>query len=340
MVSTKRDTPPQSSVEAALRQFKRQELRGRKKSSAIQIASDVGLRSVALAVGWYGVLRGDVVVSIAAAMWCGLVSISLVGSWFHEALHGNLGIRGWRRSAIRYAITAPFAVSQPWWDYKHLRGHHPSPRDALLDPDIQFGALARVTPAQPYRTTHRLQHVTFWLLAPLATLAMLVPKELKQLRRLSPRSAPTVARFLIDKYVFFVLLWGGVILARGPMLGMGVWCAFFLTTGTLAAVIAQVQHNANRLPTVPVSSADLTYQLQSSSDIGCHKGLWWWVSGGTTFHVVHHLVPQLSFLELPASTTRLRRVLDDHGETVPMFATMSVALRSHRARLRELSLAD
>jgi fatty acid desaturase len=182
-----------------------------------------------------------------------------------------------------------------------------------------------------------------WLVLPFATLNMLKPNELWGLRRFRKYNGlgepPSGLVFLADKYPPLVLAWLPVFLSQGLTRGFTTFLVFHLACGTLVSAITQVQHNT----TLSDDSDDyslrwpLCEQLARTTDVGHSQGLWWWLCGGTNFHVAHHLIPSLSFLELPAVTARLRVELARTGIKYPAHDTVWTALRSHALLLRRLA---
>jgi linoleoyl-CoA desaturase len=50
------------------------------------------------------------------------------------------------------------------WRFKHNLSHHTYTNVAGADDDIDIGPLGRLSPAQPHRSLHRLQHFYLWFL--------------------------------------------------------------------------------------------------------------------------------------------------------------------------------
>ena len=324
-------------LERALRSFCRQELQSRRPPSPLRIAADVGPRVALAALGVASMTRSDLPLACFGAGLLAVATVSLVGSWFHEALHGNILRSSTARYLVRVTCTAPLAVSQSWWNYKHLRGHHPNPQDPERDPDIQFGPIARVCNDQEWRPTHRLQAWTFWLFSPLTTIAMAMPGEFRHLR--SARRVGTRGhfwRYAIEKYTPSLLFWLPFYWTRPLPTALVVSGVFWLTTGIIAAAVTQAQHTALTRPLGVDDPLPLTKQLLSSSDLTSSLRMWWWVSGGTSKHVVHHLVPKLTFLELPAATIRLNECLRPFALEVHTFPSFRAVLKSHTRILRDL----
>lgn len=275
-------------------------------------------------------------VAAFAGAVCGAAYISLIGSWFHEAVHRNLRLSSPRLRMIRYLCSAPFGVSQYWWDEKHLRGHHPSPH-AMDDPDTRFGIFARVNPNVAHHKMHRVQTVTFWLLSPFATLAMAAPGELRHLRNSS--SYRGLGRYLLDKYLPPAVFWG-LISFGSPRLShvLPGLIAFFASSGLIATIVTQSQHSSVALDDhITDPTLRFARQFVRSADLTNRRGIWWWLSGGTSLHVVHHLAPRLTFLELPRARAQLDRRLEGTGWRVREFASARSAFLAHLRTLSALS---
>ncbi|MDQ4078594.1 MAG: fatty acid desaturase, partial [Chloroflexota bacterium] len=114
---------------------------------------------------------------------------------------------------------------------------------------------------------------------------------------------------------------------------------FQALSGVITSIFTQVQHNTADAIGGELIEDPLVRQFLSSSDVGSSRRLWWWISGGATLHVAHHLLPQLSFLEAPGATLRLRKHLDEVGVAFPAYPNMRRALSAHRALLRHLAVS-
>lgn len=272
-------------------------------------------------------------------------TVSLLGSWFHDAVHKNTILSPIGRSITKRLIAAPVGFSPLWWEYKHVRLHHKYVGNPEFDPDIQFGYVARVSAAQPWNRTHSSQHIHMWLLYPLAVINMLKPAEIWQRRRFCELaglgSAPAAWRFVADKYIPFTAVWLPVVFARGPQDAVPIMLTFFSVSGVLASLVTQVQHNTSGSDTQVHFSSEwpLCEQIAQSSDVRVAptQSVWWWISGGTNYHTIHHLIPSLSFLELPEATRRLQQGLKDHGYDVNCHPSLRAAIMSHARLLRMLS---
>src|ERR1019366_8864553 len=130
--------------ELKLRDFRRCELANRKLPSILNEVLDLVPRLFIYALSWAAMFLATGPLALFAAVVCSIATVSLFGSWYHDALHNNLRWSRWVQFGIRISIASPFAISRTWWTLKHIRGHHGYPRDSKKDPDVQFGKLARI----------------------------------------------------------------------------------------------------------------------------------------------------------------------------------------------------
>jgi linoleoyl-CoA desaturase len=272
----------------------------------------------------------------------------MVGSWFHDAVHGNVRGGRWKVEAVLRAGSAPIGLGPRWWFHKHVQLHHRYVGNPAFDPDIQFGYFGRVTAEQTWHAFHRGQHFYMWLLLPFSTLSMLKPSELWATRQdivrqvVGRRCRGWAWLLLADKYVPHALVWTPVFLVLPTSRALLTYLLFQLISGTFVSLITQVQHNTDLAEYGP--SADgaesLSAQLSRSTDVGGGRGFWYWLSGGTTYHCVHHIAPSLTFPELPAATERLRILLTGTEWTVRAHPSMWSAVKSHGRLIRTLALPE
>jgi fatty acid desaturase len=242
-----------------------------------------------------------------------VVQVGLVGSLFHECVHRNLSISDGAQDWVARVVGAPLALSLSWWRVKHVRLHHPHVGDVDRDPDIQFASVARVKAYQDWRSQYRFQVLYGPVAFVLVGFNMLSPLEL---RRVDPDRRRITLRLVAEKYVLFSAFWGVVALARGVFDAFTLFLVFEGVAGALGSVIVQLQHNttlANRRADARTLNR-WSRQYYSTADTRSRMGVWWWVSGGTSRHIAHHLHPRLTYIQLPRATTVLRSTVPDWPE--------------------------
>ncbi|MEU0794888.1 fatty acid desaturase [Amycolatopsis sp. NPDC005961] len=329
-------------LELTLRSFRSAELRCRRRPSTRVLLLDLVSRVAPLLLGYSLMFMPSPIDYLGVALFA-VATVSLLGSWFHDGVHGNIP---WPKLAARLVErlgAGPLGISPLWWQYKHVRMHHRYVSNPEFDPDIQFGLLARVSVVQNWSIWHRSQHFHMWFLMPLATLNMLKPNEVWYSRRYRKykefESAPSAWVFLVDKYITFAVVWLPLFVFKPLSNAILDWTLFMLMTGTLASLITQVQHNTELAIGDEEFSTlyPLCEQLVRTTDVGVSKGIWWWLCGGVNFHIMHHVAPTLSFRELPEVTERLKLCLLDAGVELPVHQNIFVALVSHARLLRKLA---
>jgi linoleoyl-CoA desaturase len=298
-------------------------------------------RAIPLAIGYVVSIVAPFPRNLPGVVIFAVSTVSVLGSWFHDGVHRNLKTP--LAPVMMRLGSSPVGFSTRWWLVKHLRLHHRYPGDPALDPDIQFGYLARVSAAQPWRRPHAAQHLYLWPLYPFATLKMLKFDEPGLARRyltlLGSRRVPATHALLVEKYLPMVAVWAPIFLCHPILDALLTFLVFHLVTGLLVSLITQIQHNTALADTTgrAQSHRPLCRQLARTTDVGHSRGMWWWICGGVNFHVVHHLAPTLTFLELPGATARLRADLREVGVEVPTHNGLAAATRSHAILLRSLS---
>jgi linoleoyl-CoA desaturase len=329
-------------LETTLRQFRARELANRQVPGRLATLIDVWSRLIPLFVGYLLTLFLPFPENIAAVSLFAVADVAMLGSWFHDSVHVSVKARTAKVKLLGRIGSAPVGFSPRWWFYKHVKMHHRYVNNPEFDPDIQFGYLARLSGSQRWHALHSTQHIHMWPLLPFATINMLKPNEIWGVQRLKLHKGigtlPPTWVFLLDKYAPLTIAWIPVLYFQGPRHGAICFLVFQLIAGTLVSIITQVQHN-----TALADDSDdystrwpLCEQLARTTDVGVGRGMWWWLSGGTNFHVAHHIIPTLSFLELPAVTARLRAELSSIGIPFPVHENIGAAIKSHVILLRRL----
>jgi linoleoyl-CoA desaturase len=328
-------------LERRLRNLRARELAHRRRPTSRRIWADALSRVVPMCIAYAVLLLAPYPWALIGAGAFAVMTISMLGSWFHDGVHRN--VQHPIATILRYAGAAPVGFSAQWWRLKHLRLHHRYPGDPTFDPDIQFAYVARVTSLQQWRPHHRTQHWHMWFLYPLSTLNILKPEELRVARRyatlIGMKNPPSRSLLMLDKYGPFTLVWAPPVAVHPGLEALWLFLTFQVITGVLTALVTQVQHNTalSNVTDDRAGQFPLCDQLLRTTDVGDSRGLWWWLCGGVNFHVVHHLAPTLTFLELPDVTARLRAELAGAGVPWPAHSGLWTAVRSHATLLRDLS---
>lgn len=286
---------------------------------------DGGVRCLLAASAYCVMLRGGTAVRLIASAGFAVVAVALIATLFHECVHRNLRVPHRAQNWIARVLAAPFGLSLAWWRIKHIRLHHPHVGTAL-DPDIQFTSVGRVRDQDPWRPIHRFQQVVLPMLWPLAAINMLRPWEM---RRVNPNgSFLTLVRSAFEKYGLFTAFWGSLVVAAGPIPAGAMFLTVEVVAGTFGSLVVQLQHNteASRRLRGPFPS-NAALQVASTADTRSRLGIWWWLSGGTSRHVAHHLYPRLTYVQLPRATRHLKTILPAWPEHAHVLAGVASHMR-------------
>ncbi len=136
-------------LELTLRSFRSAELRRRRRPSNRALLLDLASRVIPLLLGYSLMFVPWPIDYLGVALFA-VATVSLLGSWFHDAVHGNVPWSAMAARLVERLGAGPLGISPLWWQYKHVRMHHRYVSNPEFDPDIQFGLLARVSIAQDW----------------------------------------------------------------------------------------------------------------------------------------------------------------------------------------------
>jgi len=323
--------------------------RRRLHGKAICIAGLVAMSYWGLVIADFGaVLR----VTCAALLVFGLVAVAT--NIMHDANHGAFSRLRWLNRLASYTGDA-LGLSSWLWRFKHNTLHHGSPNVEGVDSDIDQAPFARLSPGQPWRPWHRLQHFYLWPLYGFMAIKNLLIGDFKNLatRRigdesLHSRPGPAVVIPVLVGKLFHVG-WALVVpLVFNPWWVVLVFyvCMSWLVGFTLA-VTFQLAHCVEGAAfvdtTAPHRGPDfIPHQLHTTANVACTVpvlgSVFRWIVGGLDHQIEHHLAPRLPHTIYPALGARFRRACDGLSSTNYRVHTgVWAALRSHARWLKRMS---
>lgn len=314
-------------------------------------------RKSAIILTWF-VASWLVLVFVADRWWTGILasisiglSIAAIGmSIQHDANHGAYSKHRWINRVLGCTLDV-MGVSSFIWRPKHNIGHHTFTNVEAVDYDLDFGALAALSPRSAKRRVHRYQHLYLWFFY-----GLLLPKwvfyddwQILQRQRIGVYRLPPMPR---SGFVWFGLVklfflgWAVII----PALFHPLWQVLLFhflaafTLGTTLGTIFQLAH-CNSDAHFPVPSHDATkpfphdfatHQLMTTADFAPQSRLLTWFCGGLNFQVEHHLFAKICHLHYPALAPIVAEVAARHGLRHHVRPTFRSALRSHYLHLRAM----
>jgi linoleoyl-CoA desaturase len=218
------------------------------------------------------------------------------------------------------------------------------------DSDIDLGALARLSPAQPRRSWHAFQHVYLWFLYGLLLPAKHFVHDFRALAtgRIAKHRFPrprgrALAELIVGKLFFvgyaFVLPalvhpWWAVLLFYGLV---------SMVVGLILSVVFQLAHCVDEasFPEVPLESRRMpdawsVHQVQTSVDFARRSRVLAWFLGGLNFQIEHHLFPKICHVHYPQIAPIVQDTCEELGIRYVAHDTLTSALASHLRWLRRL----
>jgi linoleoyl-CoA desaturase len=236
------------------------------------------------------------------------------------------------------------------WAHKHNLVHHSYANVTGHDDDIDLGILGRLSPHQPWRRFHRLQHFYLWLLYGLLPIKWQAYDDFRdcvtgrigggghQFQR--PRGWNLVNLFL-GKVVFFSLAIALPALLHPLWAVLAVYVLASFVQGITLSVVFQLAHcveTANfpmpRSGTMYMDRAWAEHQVETTVDFARGSRLLCWFVGGLNFQVVHHLFPRVCHIHYPALAEVVEQTCADFGLRYMAYDSLGQALASHYRWLR------
>lgn len=282
-----------------------------------------------------------------AAISLGLSIAGIGMSVQHDGNHGASSKYGSMNRVFGSTLDV-MGVSSFIWQHKHNLCHHTFTNIQGIDFDLDFGILARLSPEQRRRPWHRWQHFYLWMFY-----GFLLPKwvffddfVILRSRLVGEHVLPPIGRAKLAAFVgwkVFFVAWSLVIPAMfHPLWQVVIFhlvgCfALGLTLGT----VFQLAHCSRDVEFPSAASGDRmeewsAHQLATTVDFARSSAVITWFVGGLNFQAVHHLFPKVSHVHYPALSRIVERLSLAHGLRYRRHATLSRALVSHFAHLRDL----
>ncbi|MEM6731314.1 MAG: acyl-CoA desaturase [Myxococcota bacterium] len=289
---------------------------------------------------------------LLAATSMGLAAAGIGMAIMHDANHGAYPVGPVWRRALGWSLDV-LGGSSYIWRFQHNVNHHSFTNVVDADYDITIGAIARLSPAQPRRAYHRLQHIYMWPLYSLLAISWILWADWRDY------SAGAIGsnRFPRPKGLEAVLFWGGKLVWLAVWIGLpllfqpwwavALFCVIsFLVTGLVLSVIFQLAHIVEHVEfpefegDAPRSESEFfAHQVATTADFAQGNRLLGWYLGGLNFQIEHHLFPTMCHLHYPGIAKIVRRTCAEHGMPYHSYDTVFDAIRSHGRWLHAMGAA-
>lgn len=294
--------------------------------------------------------QAPVLARLAAVVAFALCIVGVSVGIAHDALHGAISQRRWVNRLL--ALTSELAgVHGYQWRITHNRAHHVAPNVFPLDGDVALDPVLRLSPANPWRSFHRAQHVYAWLVYATATLFWGYGKDFLNLAagRLGPLEGPHhPARAYLSLVLGKAAHYGLTIVVPCWVLGPALpefavgFLLFHLVAGSILGTTFMLAH-AFEATTYPSRSVDgaidaswHAHQLRTTQDFARDNRLVRAALGGLNYQVEHHLFPTMCSIHYAAISPVVEATAREFGFPFHASPTVGSALADHARALRRL----
>lgn len=338
------------------REVKRRVLQELERARASSRASPRMVAKTAVLLVWFSTSYALLVLA-ATSWWHGALlalslALAMAGIGFgvqHDANHGAYS-RGPAVNRIMGFTLDVLGGSSYVWRYKHNVAHHTYTNVTGADDDIDVGPLARLSPTQPRRRAHALQHFYMWALYGLLAVRWHLLQDFVTLARgriggtrvPRPRGWDLV-ELVSGKALFFSWVFVLPSLLHPVWVVLVFYTATSLVLGLVLSVVFQLAHcveEAN-FPR-PVFARDrlpdpwAVHQVQTTVDFAPRSRVLAWYLGGLNFQIEHHLFPRISHVHYPLIAGVVRDVCREFGVRYTVHESLLGAIASHWRWLRRM----
>lgn len=285
---------------------------------------------------------------LPAAIIMGLATCSLIGSFGHERIHGNLpdlikGPDGITRHAydVLWGLLIPM-MPERFFQYEHIK-HHLYSMNPRQDYDVfalrEFIRLSPQLPARPYQAVQQyyapLVYGVYIFLQILGgyTSSFFQKRNLladQGVLRSSIIMSVVALVFHIAIPVYLTSIWWVLLCAS----------VYFFTWQLAIYLTSGVPHMTD-VSTVSEKPASWSrYVCGVTKNLKCGNRFYDWLTGGLNYHLVHHLLPSIPREHLPAISHIVEETCAEYGYPFHTYASFRRYLRDHYQFLSELGKAD
>ncbi len=267
----------------------------------------------------------------------------------HDGAHAAYSSRNWINQLMAMTLDS-IGASSYYWKKTHNIVHHTFTNITGHDGDIDLGILGRLSPHQPWRKFHRLQHMYLWVLYGFISVKWLFFDDFRSFveQKAGAFDVPRprgwdLAVFVGGKLLF--LSWALVI----PMM-FHAWYLVLLfvllaafVEGLLLSVVFQLAHCVEEaeFPMPPAGTSEMenawaVHQVETTVNFATRNRAISWLTGGLNHQIEHHLFPRICHVNYPAVSEVVKETCRDFGIRYSAHDTFSSALLSHYRWLRQM----
>jgi linoleoyl-CoA desaturase len=270
----------------------------------------------------------------------------------HDGGHQAYSDRGWINKLMAMSLDL-LGGSSYVWAKKHNSVHHSYTNVTGHDDDINIGVFGRLSPHQPRRDFHRLQHFYLWLLYGLLPIKWQLYDDFRDvlLGRIGGHRMPRpkgwdLVVFITGKATFFSLAFVVPLMLHAAWSVLLFYVLASFAQGVVLSTVFQMAHcvesAAFPLPRPDdgrINAAWAVHQVETTVDFARDNPLLSWIIGGLNFQIEHHLFPRVCHVHYPALAPIVETTCREFGVRYVAHATLLASIASHFRWLRSMGAA-
>ncbi len=284
---------------------------------------------------------------LLAAIPMGLATCSLIGSFGHEQIHGNLyspsarkGIAHHLGNDLGWGLLIPF-MPECFFQYEHIK-HHLYPMSPTKDYDVfALRNFVRLSPDIKARKYQSLQHIYAPLVYGFYIFLQIIGGYTTSFfhKRNLLKDKVVLLNYVgmtLVAIVFHVAIPIYLTDAWWVLLCTGV---YFFTWQAAIYLTSGAPHMTDTDAVTHKASSWSMYVCRVTRNLKCGDRFWDWLTGGLNYHLVHHLLPSIPREHLPKVRHIVEQTCKEFGYPYFTYADFRSYLRDHYAYLRTLGSA-
>jgi|LGOV01.1.fsa_nt_gb linoleoyl-CoA desaturase len=285
--------------------------------------------------------------AILAAIPMGLATSSLIGSFGHEQIHGNLFPRlvhrrgYWLANDILWGLFIPF-MPERYFQYEHIR-HHNYPMHPEHDYDVYaLKDVVRLSQAIPKRAHHNFQHIyapfTYGVYIFLQLLGGYTTTFFDNREIL--RDKGNLRDIILSSIValsFHILL---------PIYLTNIWwvllCAglYFFTWQSAIYISSGLPHMTETKPKENKQNSWSFHVCNTTKNLRGGDWFFNWVTGGLNYHIEHHLIPSIPQEHLHLISPIVKKTCEEFNYPYTNYTSFKKYYADHYDFLKSLGIND
>jgi len=285
---------------------------------------------------------------LLASIIMGLATCSLIGSFGHERIHGNLaeptksqGVFLRHTGDVLWGLFIPL-MPERFFQYEHIK-HHLYSMNPQQDYDVfALKELVRLSPELPARRYQAFQHYYAPLVyANYIFLQILGGYTSSFFEKRDLLADKGVLRSIIVMSTVAIIFHIAI-----PIYLTNVWwvllCTsiYFFTWQIAIYLTSGVPHMTNASAIREKHASWARHVCCVTKNLKCGNRFYDWLTGGLNYHLVHHLLPSVPREHLPAVSPIVEKTCAEFGYPFHTYTSFWRYVRDHYRFLRELGQAE